>query len=181
MAIRHEHSAAVARHAAMIGEGLGFSEEALDSLRLAAILHDVGKIAVPEAVLRKPEPLTPAERTLVERHAAAGAEMVARIDGLAEIAPWVRHSHEHVDGSGYPDRLTGEDIPLEARILAVADAFDAMTSERPYSAAKPVDAALAELRRCAGRQFDPACVEILCAAFESGRRAGAVDDVVGLV
>jgi diguanylate cyclase (GGDEF)-like protein len=181
MAIRHEHSAAVARHAALIGEGFGFSEEALDSLRLAAILHDVGKIAVPEAVLRKPEPLTPAERTLVERHAAAGAEMVARIDGLAEIAPWVHHSHEHVDGSGYPDRLTGEDIPLEARILAVADAFDAMTSERPYSAAKPVDAALAELRRCAGRQFDPACVEILCAAFGSGRRAGAVDDVVGLV
>src|SRR3954447_3421461 len=119
MATGHEHSLAVARNAALIGERLGFSDEALGSLRLAAILHDVGKISVPEATLRKPEPLTAAERTLVERHPAAGANMVAGIDGLAEIAPWVRHSHEHVDGSGYPDGLAGEDIPLEARILVV--------------------------------------------------------------
>jgi diguanylate cyclase (GGDEF)-like protein len=175
MALRHEHSLAVARHAALIGEGLGFSEDALAALRLAAILHDVGKIAVPEAVLRKPEPLTAAERTLVERHPGAGADMVARIDGLAEIAPWVRHSHEHVDGSGYPDGLAGADIPLEARILLVADAFDAMTSERPYSPAMPVDDALAELRRCAGREFDSECVDLLCAAL---RRTVAVDDVV---
>ena len=103
-----------------------------------------------------------------------------RIDGLAEIAPWVRHSHEHVDGSGYPDGLAGDDIPLESRILLVADAFDAMTSERPYSPAMDVDDALAELRRCAGRQFDVACVDVLCAAL-SGERAGALDDVVPLV
>jgi diguanylate cyclase (GGDEF)-like protein len=180
MAIRHEHSLAVARYAALIGERLGFGEEALAELRLAAILHDVGKIAVPEAVLRKPEPLTAAERALVERHAAAGGDMVARIDGLEEIAPWVRHSHEHVDGSGYPDGLTGADIPLEARILCVADAFDAMTSERPYSAALPVDDALAELRRCAGTQFDAACVDLLGSALASDG-AGAVDDIVGLV
>jgi diguanylate cyclase (GGDEF)-like protein len=179
MAIRHEHSLAVARYAALIGERLGFSEDELGSLRLAAILHDVGKIAVPEAVLRKPEPLTPAERTLVERHPDAGADMVARIDGLEGLAPWVRHSHEHVDGSGYPDGLAGEEIPVEARILLVADAFDAMASERPYSAALPVDA-LAELRRCAGRQFDSACVDLLCAAL-AGDRTDAVDDVVGLV
>jgi diguanylate cyclase (GGDEF)-like protein len=180
MAIRHEHSLAVARYAALIGEGRGFEQDALAELRLAAILHDVGKIAVPEAVLRKPEPLTAAERSLVERHAAAGGEMVGRIDGLEELAPWVRHSHEHVDGSGYPDGLAGEDIPLEARILSVADAFDAMTSARPYSAALPVDEALAELRRCAGAQFDAACVELLCDALASDG-AGAVDDVVGLV
>ena len=180
MAIGHEHSLAVARYAALIGEGLGLDDAALGDLRLAAILHDVGKIAVPETVLRKPEPLTAAERTLVERHAAVGGDMVARIDGLAGLAPWVRHSHEHVDGSGYPDGLAGDDIPLEARILSVADAFDAMTSERPYSAALPVDAALAELRRCAGTQFDPACVELLCAALAS-EGAGPVDDVAGLV
>jgi diguanylate cyclase (GGDEF)-like protein len=180
MATGHEHSLSVARYAALIGERLAFSEEALGSLRLAAILHDVGKIAVPEAVLRKPEPLTAAERTLIERHPAAGADMVARIDGLGDIAPWVRHSHEHVDGTGYPNGLAGDEIPLESRILLVADAFDAMTSERPYSAAMPVDAALAELRRCAGRQFDPECVELLCAALASDR-AEPVDDVVGLV
>jgi diguanylate cyclase (GGDEF)-like protein len=180
MAISHEHSLAVARYAALIGAGLGFDDEALGDLRLAAILHDVGKIAVPEAVLRKPEPLTAAERTLVERHAAVGGDIVARIDGLEALAPWVRHSHEHVDGSGYPDGLAGEDIPLEARILSVADAFDAVTSERPYSAALPVDDALAELRRCAGTQFDPASVEVLCAALASDG-TGAVDDVVGLV
>jgi diguanylate cyclase (GGDEF)-like protein len=180
MATGHEHSLSVARYAALIGEGLGFAEDAVGSLRLAAILHDVGKIAVPEAVLRKPEPLTPAERALVERHPDAGADMVARIEGLEGLAPWVRHSHEHVDGSGYPAGLAGEEIPLEARILAVADAFDAMTSARPYSAALPVDDALAELRRCAGRQFDAACVELLCAALASDG-TGAVDDVVGLV
>jgi diguanylate cyclase (GGDEF)-like protein len=180
MAIRHEHSGAVARHAALIGEGLGFDAPAVAALRLAAVLHDIGKIAVPEAVLSKPEPLTEAERHLVRRHPAAGAEMVARIDGLEEIAPWVRHSHEHIDGSGYPDGLAGDEIPLESRILLVADAFDTMTSERPYSPAMDVDDALAELRRCAGRQFDPACVDVLCAAL-SGERAGPVDDVVPLV
>jgi diguanylate cyclase (GGDEF)-like protein/putative nucleotidyltransferase with HDIG domain len=173
MALRHEHSMSVARYAALIGERLGFSEADLDSLRLAAVLHDVGKIAVPEEVLRKPEPLTEAERRLVERHAAAGGEMVARIEGLEALAPWVRHSHEHVDGSGYPDGLAGEEIPLEARILSVADAFDAMTTERPYSAAMPVDAALAELERCAGSQFDAVCVELLTAALAPSAAAAA--------
>ena len=180
MASRHEHSLSVARIAALIGERLGLEEGELQALRLAAILHDVGKIAVPEEILRKLEPLTAAERALVERHPVAGAEMVQRIDGLGAIAPWVRHSHEHVDGSGYPDGLVAQEIPLESRILLVADAFDAMTSERCYSPAMTVDEALAELRRCAGRQFDAGCVELLCAAL-SGDGAGAVDDVVGLV
>jgi diguanylate cyclase (GGDEF)-like protein len=180
MATSHEHSLSVARYAVLIGERLGYDEATMGALRLAAILHDVGKIAVPEEILRKPEPLTAAERALVERHPDAGADMIQRIDGLAAIAPWVRHSHEHVDGSGYPDGLRAEEIPLESRILLVADAFDAMTSERSYSPAMTVDEALAELRRCAGRQFDPGCVDLLCAAL-SGERAGTVDDVVGLV
>jgi diguanylate cyclase (GGDEF)-like protein/putative nucleotidyltransferase with HDIG domain len=180
MATGHEHSLSVARYATLIGERLEFSDDELASLRLAAILHDIGKIAVPETVLRKPEPLTPAERTLVERHPTAGADMVASIDGLAHIAPWVRHSHEHFDGSGYPDRLAADEIPLESRILLVADAFDAMTSERAYSAARPVEEALAELRRCAGRQFDAECVALLCAAL-AGDRAELVDGVVRLV
>jgi polar amino acid transport system substrate-binding protein len=93
-----------------------------------------------------------------------GAEMLARIDGLEEIVPWVRHSHEHIDGSGYPDGLAGEAIPVASRILLVADAFDAMTSDRPYRRALPVQQALAELRRHAGTQFDAVCVETLALA-----------------
>src|SRR3954447_15983643 len=176
MAMSHEHSLAVARYAALIGAGLEFDDDALGHLRLAAILHDVGKTPAPGAILRKPEPLTAAERTLIERHAAVGGDMVARIDGLHDLAPWARPSHEHVHRCGYPDGLAGEEIPLEPRILSVADAFDAMTSERPYRAPLPVDDALAELRRCAGRQFDPVCVELLCAALGSDG-AGAIDDV----
>src|SRR4051812_10887796 len=178
--LRHEHSLAVARCAVLIGQRLGLEDATLRSLRFAAILHDVGKIAVPEEILRRPEPLTAAERALVERHPVAGAEMVQRIDGLGEVVPWVRHSHEHVDGSGYPDGLAGDDIPFESRILLVADAFDAMRSARGYSPAMTIDEALAELRRGAGRPFDPACVDWLCAAL-SGDGAGAVDDVVALV
>ena len=97
---------------------------------------------------------------------------------MEEIAPWIRHSHEHVDGSGYPLGLRGEDIPLESRILLVADAFDAMTSDRAYRAAMPVADALAELRRCAGQQFDERCVDLLAQALRE--RAGALDDVVDL-
>jgi len=179
MAGAHEHSSAVADYAARIGVGLGWGAERLARLRLAATLHDVGKIAIAETILRKPGRLSEEEMTLVRTHAAIGADMVARIAGLEGIAPWVRHSHEHVDGSGYPDGLRGEEIALESRIMLVADAFDAMTSERAYRSAMPVADALAELRRCAGRQFDVRCVELLAQAL-SGEGAGAVDDVVGL-
>jgi HD-GYP domain-containing protein (c-di-GMP phosphodiesterase class II) len=147
-------------------------------LRLAAMLHDVGKVAIPEAILRKPARLTADEMAIVRKHAEAGAEIAAGIHGLEGIAPWIRHSHEHVDGSGYPAGLSGDDIPLESRLLLVADAFDAMTSDRAYRAAMPAADALAELRRCAGRQFDARCVELLAQAL--GERAGAIDDVVGL-
>jgi diguanylate cyclase (GGDEF)-like protein/putative nucleotidyltransferase with HDIG domain len=173
MGIRHEHSVTVSRYAVLIGERLGFDEGRLDALRLAAVLHDIGKIAVPESVLRKAGPLTTSERVLVTRHSAVGADMVTRIEGLQELAPWVRHSHEHVDGSGYPDGLRGDEIPIESRILLVADAFDAMTSDRSYSAAMEVDVALAELRRCAGRQFDAACVDLLAVALAPEPGPGA--------
>jgi len=115
---------------------------------------------------------------IVRTHADAGAEIAARIEGLQPIAPWIRHSHEHIDGSGYPVGLRGEDIPLESRILLVADAFDAMTSDRAYRAAMPVADALAELRRCAGQQFDERCVELLAQALRE--RAGTLDHVVEL-
>ena len=178
MAAAHGHSDSVADLAARIGAALGWGPERVGRLRLAAMLHDVGKIAVPEAILRKPARLAEAEMAIVRTHPDAGAEIAARIEGMEAIAPWIRHSHEHVDGSGYPVGLRGEDIPLESRILLVADAFDAMTSDRAYRAAMPVADALAELRRCAGRQFDARCVELLAQAL--GERAGALDHVVEL-
>ena len=167
MSGHHEHSTAVARYAGAIGERLGFGEERLARLRMAAMLHDVGKVAVPESILRKPGRLTEEEMAVVRTHPAVGAEMIARIEGLQMLVPWIRHCHEHIDGSGYPDGLSGDAIPLESRVLLVADAFDAMTSDRAYRSALSAEAALAELRSCAGRQFDPRCVDELVAAFEA--------------
>jgi diguanylate cyclase (GGDEF)-like protein len=178
MAVAHGHSGAVADLAAGISSALGWGPDRLARVRLAGMLHDVGKISVPEAILRKPARLTEDEMAAVRTHADAGAEIAEQIEGMEAIAPWIRHSHEHIDGSGYPLGLCGEDIPMESRILLVADAFDAMTSDRAYRVAMPVADALAELRRCAGQQFDERCVELLAQAL--GERAGALDHVVEL-
>jgi diguanylate cyclase (GGDEF)-like protein/putative nucleotidyltransferase with HDIG domain len=172
MAGHHEHSSEVGRLAVAIGLRLGWTQERLERLRLGALLHDVGKVAVPDALLRKPGPLTDDEMAVMRTHATIGAEMVARVDGLDDVARWIRHSHEQIDGSGYPDGLTGERIPLESRILLVADAFDAMRSDRAYRPAISEADALAELRRCVGTQFDAHLVEVLAAAIE-GRPVAA--------
>jgi diguanylate cyclase (GGDEF)-like protein/putative nucleotidyltransferase with HDIG domain len=166
-----EHSENVARYAAGIAQRLGWGGADLAYLRVAAMLHDVGKVSLPDTILRKPGPLDEREYEEVKRHPVIGAEFVNRVEGLSPIAVWVRHSHEHFDGSGYPDGLAGDDIPLASRILLVADAFDAMTTDRPYGPAIPHEDALAELRRNAGHQFDPRCVT----AFEEGH---AVSDEV---
>src|SRR5205823_6549084 len=158
---RHEHSRAVGEWAVAIAERLGWEEEGLGLLRIAAMLHDVGKIAVPDHILRKPGPLERIELEAMMRHSHTGAELVSRIEGLDRIVPWIRHAHESFDGSGYPDGLSGEAIPLASRILLVADAFDAITSTRPYRQARSVADAREELIRHAGRQFDPACVRAL--------------------
>jgi len=162
MAVPEEHSSSVAHYAAAIGQELGWSGSELALLRIAAMLHDVGKVSVPDGILRKPGPLTAEEYEEIKRHPVAGAEIVQRVEGLDPIVPWVRHSHEHFNGSGYPDGLSGETIPPASRILLVADAYDAMTSHRAYRRAMSSDDALAELREHAGTQFDPVCVE----AFE---------------
>jgi diguanylate cyclase (GGDEF)-like protein len=161
MAASDDDSSAVSHYATAIGERLGFSDRELAMLRLAAILHDVGKVSVPDRILRKPGPLTIDEFEHVKTHAAAGAEIVAHVDGLSPVAEWIRNSHEHVDGSGYPSGLSGEAIPLGSRVMLVADAFDAMTRTRPYGSPLPPDIALAELRLGAGRQFDARCVDAL--------------------
>jgi diguanylate cyclase (GGDEF)-like protein len=174
MAVPTEHSALVARHAAGIAQRLGWGGADLAYLRVAAMLHDVGKVSLPDQILRKPGPLDEHEYEEVKLHPVIGAEFVNRVDGLSLIALWVKHSHEHFDGSGYPDGLAGEDIPLASRILLVADAFDAMTSDRPYRAATSHERALEELRRNAGRQFDPRCV----VAFEQYFRAESASEAV---
>jgi diguanylate cyclase (GGDEF)-like protein len=161
MAVQHEHSTNVGEFAAAIGRQLGRDDDEIGLLRMAGILHDVGKVVVPDKILRKAAPLTPEEFEQVKPFPAAGAELVSRIEGLETIIPWIRHSHERLDGNGYPDGLKGDAIPLGARILHVADAYDSMTSKRTYRAAMSLHQALSELRTGAGTQFDPDCVAAL--------------------
>ncbi|MFD8886625.1 HD-GYP domain-containing protein [Streptomyces erythrochromogenes] len=159
------HSERVGQASTMIARELGMAEDRLEVVRIAGILHDVGKLGVPTRLLRKDGPLTPQERRIIELHPEYGHEMVRGIGFLGEARSAILHHHERVDGTGYPYGLTGEQIPVLARVVAVADAFDAMTSTRSYSRARPVPTALAELERCAGAQFDPAMVRALTDAI----------------
>jgi diguanylate cyclase (GGDEF)-like protein len=168
MDTHHAHSRAVATHAVTIAGEMGWAAEQLGLLRLAGMLHDIGKVAVSDEILGKPGPLTESEYAEIKRHPLIGADLVARVEGLDPIVPWIRHSHEHYDGTGYPSGLSGEDIPLAARILLVADAFDAMTSDRPYRDALSREEALRELEEHAGSQFDPRCVELLLGHVSAG-------------
>ena len=166
------NSLRVGELAARIAVRLGVEPDEVELVWLAGSLHDLGKLAIPEEILRKRDPLTPEERSAVEGHAKVGSSMLA--DAAAEpIARWVRHHHERWDGSGYPDGILAGEIPLGARILFVADAYQAMTSSRPYRAALTPREALAELRRCAGTQFDPEIVSAL--ADEVGLAARRAD------
>jgi diguanylate cyclase (GGDEF)-like protein len=160
MAVQHEHSWNVAEYCVGIAERLGWSESEVELLQMAAILHDVGKVSIPDHILRKRDPLSEREWEAIKLNPVRGADMISRIPGLEQIVPWVRHSHERLDGNGYPDGLAGRAIPQACRILHVADAFDAMVSGRPYRRPMTSDQARQELRRCAGTQFDPECVEI---------------------
>jgi len=153
------HTQRVTAYALMLAEELGLSPAERQHIRIGAPLHDIGKIAVADAVLRKPGKLTGDEQAHMQAHAAQGADLLGNIPGLAPMLPIVRHHHERWDGSGYPDGLAGEAIPLLARVVAVADAFDAMTSDRPYRKALSLGDALAELVARAGSHFDPKCVE----------------------
>ncbi|MBI4714993.1 MAG: GAF domain-containing protein [Nitrospirae bacterium] len=152
------HSDRVTRYALEIASRLGFSDEEKETLRLAGLLHDIGKIGTYEAILEKPDRLTPEEMEVVKQHSMKGVEILKPIRGLEPILPLVAHHHENYDGSGYPAGLKGDAIPLAARILTVADAYDSMTADRPYRPAPGRDFAVAELQRCAGSQFDPEVV-----------------------
>ncbi|MGW1891221.1 HD-GYP domain-containing protein [Streptomyces sp. NPDC002004] len=159
------HSERVGRASVMIAQELGMSDDRVEALRFAGILHDVGKLGVPTRLLRKEGPLTPDERRVIELHPEYGHEMVRGIGFLGEARAAILHHHERLDGSGYPYGLVGGQIPEFARIVAVADAFDAMTSTRSYRRARPVATAVAELERCAGAQFDPDMVQALVRAL----------------
>lgn len=159
------HSERVGQASTMIARELGMDDERTEVLRFAGILHDVGKLGVPTRLLTKDGPLTPEERRVIELHPEYGHEMVRGISFLGEARAAVLHHHERLDGSGYPYGLAGHQIPESARVVAVADAFDAMTSNRSYSRARPVPVALDELQRCAGDHFDPRMVEALVRAI----------------
>jgi diguanylate cyclase (GGDEF)-like protein len=154
------HSARVAELAARVAARLGLDQEQIEFSRLAGSLHDLGKLAIPEEILRKPGPLTGPERLVLERHPQIGFRMLDSL-GIAPVAEWILHHHERWDGTGYPDRLPGPEIPLGARIIFVVDAYDAMTSDRVYRGRLRQVDALAELERCAGTQFDPQVVAAL--------------------
>ena len=143
-----------------VGQGIGLDGRALKRLELGALFHDIGKIGIPEAILSKPGPLTDHERLIVEKHPELGERIIAPIDRLEEVRPIVRHCHERFDGTGYPDRRAGEDIPIESRIILVCDAYHAMTTDRPYRKRLPRDEAIRRLDEGAGTQFDPDVVEV---------------------
>jgi HD-GYP domain-containing protein (c-di-GMP phosphodiesterase class II) len=148
-------------------EALGLPEHEVKRIALGAELHDVGKVAIPDTILNKAGPLDAEEWEFIRRHTEIGERIISAAPSLASAAELVRSSHERYDGNGYPDRLGGEDIPVGARIIAVCDAFDAMTSNRPYSDAITVTEALAELRRCSGTQFDPHVVAVFLEVINS--------------
>jgi putative nucleotidyltransferase with HDIG domain len=168
-----DHSRAVVDRAHAVGVRLGMSEPELRTLRFAAIFHDIGKVSVQDEVLAKRGPLTPAERTSIEGHTVVGEQILSSVDFLSEVLPLVRHEHERWDGHGYPDGLAGEQIPLGSRIVLACDAYDAMTSDRPYRAAMSDAQARAELLAGAGTQFDERVVAALLQVLDESPRQPA--------
>ncbi|HEX7164136.1 MAG TPA: HD-GYP domain-containing protein [Trebonia sp.] len=160
------HSERVSRGAVMIASEIGMRPERVGAIRYAGMLHDVGKLGVPTSVLQKRGSLTDDEYAAVQLHPMRGLDMVREIGFLDEALAGIMHHHERIDGKGYPMGLAGDEIPEFARVLGVADAFDAMTSDRSYRGARPIPEAIAELRKWAGKQFDPAFVDAFVAAIE---------------
>jgi putative nucleotidyltransferase with HDIG domain len=167
------HSTRVTAIAEAVARALGWSEERLASLRVGGPLHDIGKLTVSDEVLRKEGRLDTSELEQIREHPKVGAKILLRMSAFREALPYVLYHHERWDGSGYPSGRSGEEIPLEARVLAIADAFDAMTSDRPYRRALTHEEAVAEVERCAGTQFDPEIARVFLELFAEAELAAA--------
>jgi putative nucleotidyltransferase with HDIG domain len=162
------HSCRVSDYSGHLGRVLGLPRAEIAFLRQAGLVHDIGKIGIPDRVLRKNGRLTEDELHLIRLHPILGASILSRFEKMERMIPVVLHHHERWDGSGYPSGISGVDIPHAARAIFVADAFDAMTTDRPYGEILSADEALAELRRCSGEQFDPVLVDAMHEAWRSG-------------
>jgi len=164
------HSDSVAKYSLALAKRLGLSTTEMENLKAAALLHDIGKIGTPDSILRKPGPLKIDEWQVIEDHPRIGSEILERVQQLNSIVPAVRHHHERYDGLGYPCGLAGKNIPLIARIIALADAYDAMVSDRTYRSALSSGEALEEIKRCAGTQFDPELVQMFVEIIQSEKQ-----------
>ena len=156
-----KHAERVAAYALELGRAIGEKWSGNPEIEFGFLLHDIGKVAIPDAILHKPEPLSRQERELIQQHPVIGWQIVKQVDFLGAASDVVRHHHERWDGDGYPDGLKGEDIPLTARVFAVADTLDALTTDRPYRPASPLSDARTEITAARGTQFDPAVVDAL--------------------
>jgi HD-GYP domain-containing protein (c-di-GMP phosphodiesterase class II) len=163
------HSDRVAKYSLIIGREMALSDEYLDKLRISALLHDVGKIGVDDRVLKKPGALTPEEFDLMKQHPSKGANIMRPVAQLADMLPGIELHHEHVDGRGYPYGLSGDEIPIMARIIAAADTLDAMTTNRPYQSGKDLEFSMSLIRKLAGTKFDPLVVDALETAVQQGK------------
>jgi HD-GYP domain-containing protein (c-di-GMP phosphodiesterase class II) len=162
------HTQRVTSYSLAIGRHLQLESTAKRCLKIAAVLHDIGKIGIEDHILRKPEPLSKEEYNTIKLHAKMGAEILEHIQQLGDIVPGVKYHHEQMNGSGYPDGLKGEEMPMIAKIVAVADTYDAMTTDRPYRKALTKERAIGELKRCSGIQFDKEVVDAFIQAYELG-------------
>ncbi len=165
------HTQRVTNYSFLLAQKMDLTQEQLNWIRIGTPLHDIGKIAIEDAILRKTDKLTPAEFEIMKTHTTIGAKMLEQVADLAPVIPIVRSHHERWDGKGYPDGLAGENIPLVARIVGVADAYDAMTSDRPYRKALSADVAFAEIAKMTGKQFDPVAAEAFMAIRDKVEQA----------
>lgn len=162
------HSSRVSHICQSIAIQMHFTKDAANQIRIAGLIHDIGKIGIDEAILNKPGRLTTGEREDIKRHPEIGWKILSSTNEFSELGQFVLNHHERWDGSGYPNKIKGEGIPLEARIISVADAYDAMTSERSYKKGMSSEAAIKELQRCSGLQFDPKVVQVFVQMVQTG-------------